>query len=180
MLNKLEEAVTKDANNAELYFNLANIYTGVAFPKDAPKPANYTQLVSKAEAAYTKALALDANNGGYNYNMGVLYYNQASDINKEINNEADLTNKAKPGAEKKKHEDAYNELITKRDGIFDKAVPYFDKSVSIFEPKVGSLNADDKFSYQSALTALREIYARKNNMDKSNEMKKKLEESRKK
>jgi hypothetical protein len=59
--------------------------------------------------------------------------------------------------------------------MFGKAIPYFQTVVEQLEPKLSVLNSDDKFTYQSALIALKEIYAKQDNMDKSAEMKKKLE-----
>lgn len=183
LMKKLEDAVAKDPGNAELQFNLANGYNNMAFPKDATgkelaKPSNFDELFGKAEANYQKALAIDGANGGYNYNMGVLYYNLATDYNKRMNELADVINKTKVPAERKKHEDNYAKLNTGRDGNFDKAIPFLVKTVSAYEPNAGSLSADDKFSYQSALIALKEIYARKNDMAKSAEYKAKLEASR--
>jgi len=183
LMKKLEDAVAKEPNNAELQFNLANGYNNLAFPKDAngkelPKPANFEELFSKAEATYQKALAIDGVNGGYNYNMGVLYYNLATDNNKRMNELADIINKSKNPAEKKKNEDSYAKLNTTRDANFEKALPYLVKTVTAYEPNAKSLSSDDKFSYQSALIALKEIYARKNDMTKSAEYKAKLDASR--
>jgi hypothetical protein len=174
LIKKLEDAVTTDPNNAELLFNLANGYSNMAFPKDVngkdmPKPANFLEYAGKAEASYAKALKIDAENGGYNYNMGVLFYNQASEFNNKIN---DI--KGNTAADLKK----YDELKAQRDAMFDKAIPFLEKTYTVLGSKLGSLNADDKFSYQSALIALKEIYARKDDMNKSNEYKKKLDESR--
>ncbi len=174
LIKKLEDAVATDQNNAELLFNLANGYSNMAFPKDAngkdlPKPANFQDYAAKAETNYGKALKIDAENGGYNYNMGVLFYNQASEFNNKIN---DI--KGNTAADLKK----YDELKGQRDAMFDRAIPFLEKTYTVLGGKLGSLNADDKFSYQSALIALKEIYARKDDMNKSNEYKKKLEESR--
>ncbi len=179
LMRKLEDAVAKDPNNGELLFNLANGYNNMAFPKDADgkelaKPANYAELLGKAEDAYKRAITADANNAGYNYNLGVLYYNQATEYNKRMNEQADLSNSAK-GADKKKYEEAYNKIMVERDAAFDKAIPNLTKTVELLEPTASSLSADDKFSYQSALMALKEIYARKNDMAKSGEYKAKLE-----
>lgn len=183
LMKKLEDAVAKEPGNAELQFNLANGYNNLAFPKDAtgkelPKPANFEELFSKAEGTYQKALAIDGANGGYNYNMGVLYYNLATDNNKRMNELADVINKSKVPAEKKKQEDAYAKLNVTRDANFEKAIPYLVKTVAAYEPNAKSLGSDDKFSYQSALVALKEIYARKNDMTKSAEYKAKLDASR--
>jgi hypothetical protein len=174
LMKKLEDAVAKEPNNPILLFNLANGYNNMAFPKDAngkelPKPANYGELIAKAEAAYTAALKADANNVDYSYNIGVLYFNQASDVNKQMNalgtTAADQKN--------------YDELKAKRDFLFGQALPHFDKVYQNFDAKTTSLNAEDKFTYQSTLVAMKEIYAKQNNMARSDEMKKKLEASKK-
>lgn len=180
LMKKLEDAVAKDPNNAELQFNLANGYNNLAFPKDTSgkeltKPANFDELIGKAESSYQKALAIDGSNGGYNYNMGVLYYNLATDYNKRMNELADIINKSKVPAEKKKHEDNYAKLNASRDANFEKALPFLVKTVAAYEPNVKNLGSDDKYSYRNALIALKEIYARKNDMSKSAEYKAKLE-----
>jgi hypothetical protein len=85
LMKKLEAAVAADPNNPILLFNLANGYMNAAFPKDAnskelPKPTNYTELLGKAEAAYLNTLKAEGKNAEYNYNTGVLYYNQATEL----------------------------------------------------------------------------------------------------
>lgn len=175
LLKKLEEAVAKEPNNVDLMSNLADTYSGMATPKDAqgkelPKPSNYVDLVGKAEGLYMSILKVDANNVGVNYNTGVLYYNQATDVNKQMNEI-----KGTSAADQKK----YDALKVQREALFTKSLPYLEKTYTILEPKAGSLNSEDKFTYQSALVALKEIYVRQNKMDKSAEMKAKLEQSRK-
>jgi hypothetical protein len=174
LMKKLEDAVTKDPNSAILHFNLANGYMGLAAPKDVsgkdlPKPANSAEYLSKAEASYMKALAIDAKNAEYNYNTGVLYFNQASDINKQMNSLGSTA------ADDKK----YKELEVQRNSMFNKAAPYFEAACAELEAKLSSLGAEDKFTYQSALVALKEIYAKQDKLDKSAEMKKKLDASKK-
>lgn len=174
LITKLEEAVAKDPGSAVLQFNLANGYIGMAFPKDAngkegPKPANFAELINKSEAAYLAALKVEPKNAEYNYNTGVLYYNQATEINKQMN---DITGTS--AAENKK----YDELKAKRDAFFTKAEPFFQATYGELEPKVGSMSPEDKFTYQSALVALKEIYAKQDKLDKSAEMKKKLDASK--
>lgn len=180
LLKKLEDAVAKDPNSVELLSSVANTYNRMAFPTDAngkeqPKPTNYLELLAKAEGYYNKLISVQPENGSYIADLGIMHYNQAMDYIKQMNEAAELGNKAKAAADKKKHEDAYNQLSTMRDAAYDKAIPSLEKSVSILEPKLASLSQDDKFSYQSALIALKEIYARRNNMDKSGVYKAKLE-----
>lgn len=175
LLKKLEEAVAKEPNNVDLMSNLADTYSGMASPKDAngkelPKPANYVDLVGKAEGLYMGILKIDPNNVGVNYNTGVLYYNQATDINKQMNEI-----KGTSAADQKK----YDDLKVKREAMFNKALPYLETANTVLSPKVSSLSPEDKFTYQSTLVALKEIYARQNKMDKSAEMKAKLEQMKK-
>lgn len=173
LMKKLEDAVAKEPGSGVLQFNLANGYVGLANPKDAndkelPKPANYKEYIGKAEAAYMAALKAEPNNAEYNYNTGVLYYNQATEINRQMN-ELGTT-----AADDKK----YKEFEPVRNDLFNKAEPFFQAAYTALEPKVASLSPEDKLTYQSALVALKEIYAKQNKLDKSSEMKKKLDASR--
>lgn len=175
LIQKLEDAVNSDPENAVYQYNLANAYTNLAFPKDAtgksgPKPENYDELISKAEKGFEKAVSLAPDNVGYHYDMGVLYFNQASQVTEQMNQVTGTS------AEDDKK---WKELETVRNGFFDKAFPHLEKVYQAYEPKVKSLNADDKFIYQSALAAMREIYARENKLDKAAEMKEKILESKK-
>lgn len=169
LIAKLESAVADDPENAVYQYNLANAYTNMAFPKTAdgkskPQPENYKELLAKAEAGFNKALELDAENVGYHYDLGVLYFNQASQVTEEMN-------------EVPADDDAtYTKLKTKRDEMFNKALPHLEKVYTAYEPKVNELDADNQSIYKSSLRAMREIYARQDKLDKSAELKKKLEE----
>ena len=173
LMQKLEEAVSSDPENPIYQYNLANAYTNMVFPKDAEegtqKPENYKELLSKAEVGYTKAIEKDADNMGYRYDMAVLYFNQASEVTEQMNEITGTT-----AEDDKKYED----LKAVRDEFFKKAFPYLEKVYTTLEPKVNSLDADNMFIYQSAIIALREIYARQSDYEKAKEMKKKLEESK--
>ena len=52
---------------------------------------------------------------------------------------------------------------------------YLEKTVSMYDPQAASLSGEDKNSYMNALVAAKEIYAKKNNLEKATEFKKKLE-----
>ncbi|MEI8279745.1 MAG: tetratricopeptide repeat protein [Bacteroidota bacterium] len=174
LVKKLEESVAQSPNNAELQFNLATSYNNLAFPKDEkgkdqPKPAAYADYIKKAEAAYLKAINIDPKNAVYNYNTGALYFNQAIEVNDQMNA---LSTSA---ADMKK----YDELKAKRDAMFVQAMPFLETTYSQLEPKSSTLNNDDKFTYKSCLIALKEIYSRQNKMDKANEMKGKLDTMKK-
>lgn len=176
IISKLEEAIAKNPNNASFQMQLANTYNTMANPKDAQgndlsKPANSGELMDKAEGYYLKAIALDGANVGYNYNTGALYFNKATDLNNQMNKVTGNT-----AAEQKQ----YDELKVKRDALFAKAIPFFEKAYTTLDPKVATMNDDDRFYYQSSLVALREIYARQDKLDKASELKAKLDASRKK
>ncbi len=171
LMKKLEEAAQKDPNNADLQINLAKGYAGMAFPKDDKgkdlnKPANYDELVKKSENAYKAALNIKPDNVESNFGLGVLFYNEAVYINKQMN---DI-----PGnnsAEQKQ----IDELKTKRDAMFNAALPYFEKTYNTLDPKADKLSDEDKDTYVSTMRVLKEIYFRQNKADKSDAMKKKLD-----
>ncbi len=171
LLGKLEEAVKTDPNNSELLFNLANGYQKAAFPKDAsgkdlPRPANYSEVFAKGEDAYKKAIAINPSNPDFNYNLGVLYFDVAVDLNKKMN---DI--KGMSPAEQKQ----YDALLKERDTWFDKALVPFEAAYSSLDARAGSLSLEEKVTYQNTMIGMREIYSRKNNKAKTDELKKKLD-----
>jgi len=170
LMQKLEAAVAEEPGNAMYQYNLANAYTNMAFPKEGAAPSNVDELIAKAEAGFNKALSLEPDNVGYHYDMGVLYFNQASKVTNQMN---EVTGTSAEDDKKWKTLDA------KRTALFEKAFPHLEKVYVTLEPKVKELDADNKFIYQSSLAAMSEIYARQNKLDKASEMKKKIEESKK-
>ena len=170
LLPKLEEAVKADPNNDELLFNLANAYEKLAFPKDAngkdlPRPANYNDYFSKAENTYASTVKLKPNNPDYNYNFGVIYYNSAAAYNKQLQSITGMS-----AADQKK----YNGIKAQMDAEFDKAFPYLDKAYTLLDTK-SNMTMDDKNTYLNTMQALREIYSRRNNKAKVDELKKKID-----
>ncbi len=169
LVNKLQEAIKQNPTDANLLFTLGIAYDNMANPKngdnDLPKPANYGELFSKAEETYLNTLKME-DKADYNYNLGALYFNRAVMLNDQMNA---ITGTS--GEDLKK----YDALKVERDQWFDKALPYFEKTVSTMEPNASTLKGDDKKTYQAALIAAKEIYARQNKMDKAGEYKKKLE-----
>jgi hypothetical protein len=171
LVKKLQEAADKDPGNADLQINLAKAYAGLAFPKDdkgkdLAKPADYSDKVKKAEGAYSAALRSKPDNIDGNFGLAVLYYNEGVYVNKQMN---DI-----PGndANELKQIEDFKKV---RDDFFSKSVPYFEKTYNTLDPKVASLNGDDKDTYVSTLRVLKEVYFRQGKAAKSDEMKKKLE-----
>ncbi|WP_276134485.1 tetratricopeptide repeat protein [Polluticoccus soli] len=174
-LRKLEDAAAKDPSNANYLANIATAYTNMAFPKDAqgkalPKPANYDDLIAKANVAYTNLLKAAPNSADYNFNAGVFYFNQASEYISAMNKIDGNT-----AADKKK----IDELSAKTNAAFEQSAQYFEKAYMQLEPKLASLSSDDKSTYWSSLSALKQVYTRQNKMDKANEMKAKMDAMKK-
>ena len=62
-----------------------------------------------------------------------------------------------------------------RDEWFEKAIPYLEKTVAIYDGKTGSISAEDKQTYLSAMISLKQCYGSLNKSDKFMEIKKKIE-----
>ena len=125
LVKKLEDVITKDPNNAELLFTLGITYENLSKNgKDKlGKPMVDPAIVAKAEASYLKAIQANGNQADYQYNLGALYYNNAVEVNKQMNAIAGSS-----AAEIKK----YESLKKQRDEVFNKGLPYLAKAADAF------------------------------------------------
>ncbi len=172
LIEKLKLALEADPSNAEYAYNLGKVYLEMAFPNagkedgESSRPQEFDQYIQEAEKYYKKALSLSPDNPGYQYEAGVLYYNQASELDGQMvqlgTSEADNLK--------------YNELAKERNALFEKAEPYFVQVVNLLEPRFSEATHDDKFVMESALKALRQMYARQDKLDKAKEIKEKLDQ----
>ena len=137
-IEKLKAAIAKDPNFTELYIQLGNLYDQVGDTANARK-------------TYQQAIDKDPNNFNGYYRLGASYYNQAVDLNNQMN-KLDLSQQKQ-----------YDALKVQRDILFKKGLPYLEKA--------HQLDANDL----DTLGALKELYARLGQMDKSNEMKKQID-----
>ncbi len=136
-INKLEQSPDKDKNQAllaSLYTNLGGIYDHKANPKDdkgadMPKPADYSDLMAKAENNYKKALDINPNDFDLLYNMGALYFNQGVPILKAAN---DLPLNAT---------EKYKKMTAQAMDFFNKAQPYFEHAYQIKPSDTDNTNA---------------------------------------
>jgi len=107
-INRLNQAIAAEPNNAQLYDVMGNVYeTGI---KDN----------DKAEEAYKKALEINPEYVDALSNLGRIYYNQAINVQGDANMISD--NKL------------YQEEIAKAKTLFEKALPYF-KSAHDLKPE---------------------------------------------
>ncbi len=112
--------------------------------------------MDNAKAAYEKAVEVNPEHYDSYSNLGALSYNKAIDLNLQMN-ELGFSS-----ADQKK----YEVLKTERDTYYNEALPFFEKAYEI---------KDDQ---TEILTALKEIYAKMGDYEKSNAMKARLEEVR--
>ena len=174
LLKKLEDAATTDPNNVELVYGLANTYNNMAFPKDKDgkdlaKPANFDALLAKAEGYYAKAAQLAPDRTDVSYNFATVYFNQAADLDRQINA---ITDNSAAGLKK------VEALEKQRNAMFEKALPYLEKTFQTLDARAASLSADDKLTYTSTMQALRSIYLKTRQIDKATAIKKKMDAAR--
>ncbi len=167
-LKQLEAGVQKDPGNYMLNFNLGVTYDDLANPKDSegnslPRPANYQDLFDKAANSYKKAVEIKPDEYGPNFNLGLLYYNRAAQYGKQM---GDL-------GQSKKDQMRADSLSKAQNLFLGLAQPYLEKAFAELDAKP-KLTGSELNIYQEAITGLKEIYARKNQTDKYNELDQKL------
>lgn len=153
LVNRLKEAIAKEPSNLSLYTTLGNVYDNLfQQEKDAAKKQQY---FDDAKHYYGKALEMNPDFFDAVYSIGALYYNKAAEQTQLLQELAeDYTS-----AGIKKYQAKQKEV----NEIFKEALPYFQRA--------DSLNPKDK----NTLIALKEIHARLNELDKSNEYKERLD-----
>jgi len=141
LTDRLKQAIAKEPNNIGLYVTLGNVYDNL-FQKNLKEKndTKATEYFNEAQKYYNDALARDPKNVDATYSSGALYYNKAAALTQEMN---EITTFDGPSLKK------MEALKTQVMGLFDKALPYFQKAEN--------LNPNDL----NTLIALTEIYARK-------------------
>jgi tetratricopeptide (TPR) repeat protein len=167
LVEKLKSAIAKEPNNISLYTTIGNVYDNL-YQKDSmwivkDAAGNYSVAASilnnenykNAELYFSKAEEMDTKSTDAAYGLGAFYYNVAARMTNILNKLAD--DYSKEGTKK------YEAVKTEVFAMFDKGLPHFQHAESY--------NANDR----NTLIALKEIHARKNEFDISNEYKKRLE-----
>ena len=156
LIGKLKVAIEKEPDNVSVYTTLGSVYDQLQASSleagDTEKAAGY---FDSAFDYYNQAISKDGSNFEAIYSMGALYYNKAATYVEKLNEyAADLT----PAGMKK-----YDSTKLEMDELFGKALPFFKQAEGI--------NGEDP----NTLIALKEIYARLNDLEMSNKYKAKFE-----
>ncbi len=125
---------------------IASLYTKV-FESDRKGKIEFLKL---AKDAYNKILSIDPNNIAANYNMGILYYNQAVNLINQSDYDLDIV--------------ALNDIQDNSINLFKESLPFMEKAYEL-DPK-----------RRETLLGLSGIYFSLNEFEKSNMYKQKLEE----
>ena len=156
LVGKLKSAIEKEPENKSLYSTLGNVYDNLfQREQEAGNAEKSDEYFNDAKSYYEKALQIDDKYGDAVYSIGALYYNKAASTTKEMKS---LEDDYSP-AGTRKFEAKKAEMM----GYFDQALPHFQRAET--------LNPNDR----NTLIALKEIYARKDDLEKTQEFKTRLE-----
>lgn len=156
LTGKLQAAIDKEPGNISLYTTLGSIYDNL-YQKalEEGKSEVAQENFDNAYKAYNTALEKDPKFFDAIYSIGALYYNRAAATTKEMNALAD---------------DYSKEGLKKYDGLRKLVLTQFDEALPFFK-QAESLNPNDR----NTLIALKEIFARKDDLPTSTEFKNRLE-----
>ncbi len=132
--------------NIDFNLAIASVYSKI-FESDRKAKIDFLNL---AKGAFNKVLELDPNNISANYNMGILYYNQAVNLINQSDYDLDIV--------------ALSDIQDNSIKLFKESLPFMEKAYSL-DPK-----------RKETLLGLSGIYFSLNEFDKSNMFKQKLEE----
>lgn len=155
LIDNLKTAIAAEPDNVSVINTTGNVYEQLSNKeKEAGNTAKANEYLDLAKDYYNQSLAKDPENFDANYSIGAVYYNDAASMTTKINEYAQDYSAA--GTKK------YDEANAIMMGLFEKALPYFEKAIA--------LKSDDT----NTMIALKEIYVRQGKMDKANEMKAKM------
>ncbi|KXK37320.1 MAG: hypothetical protein J5I52_10720 [Saprospiraceae bacterium] len=156
LIGKLEAAIKKEPDNVSVYTTMGNVYDQLNQNERAQDNiAKADEYFDKAMSYFNQAVELDPKSFDAVYSQGALYYNKAASLTSKLNA---LSDDITPAGTKK-----YNDIKKEMDGYFLQAKPYFEKAEKLDPNDV------------NVKIALKEIYAREGDFEKSNQYKLKLE-----
>jgi tetratricopeptide (TPR) repeat protein len=156
LISNLKEGIELEPKNVDLYVTLGNVYENLLTKsKEAGNNDKAAEYESLSRSTYAKALELDPNNSTALYSLGAIPFNKAAVLTQEMNK---ISGEAPTTANFAKIE-KINVEVKK---LFEEALPYFKKAEGT-DP-----------DYKNTLIALREIFARLDNLELAEEFSKRL------
>jgi hypothetical protein len=149
IMNEIEPSMSTKGKEIEFTMALATVYTNLYLA--SPRVRN--KYLDMAKGAYNRVLTVDPDNVSANYNMGILYYNQAVYLIKVTDFDIDLTT---------------------MDGLQENQIKLFKQSLPLIE-KAYQLDPQK----EEAVQALSGIYFGLNDYQKSQLFMEKLEQMKK-
>jgi len=165
LLTKYEAVVAKEPNNYLYVFNYGvELYKEGYKDTVALRPANWEQMIDKAENNMKKVIELKPDFPQANLVLGQILFNKGVDISKKMKEiKLPATGKLKPDDQKLK-DDLKLQMVAK----FDQAIPYFAKVEELLGSK-GKLKMDEKANLKDTYDLLINIYEQKGAKDKIKE-----------
>ena len=153
---KLMMALEKDPENPTVHLTLGNVYDQIYQKYDAEGDVeNAKVFFDKAKERYGSSLELKPDYFDALYSLGAIEYNRAVGLTEELNILAD--DYSREGTRK------YNAKKAEIDEVLEVSLPYFKKCEAI--------NPNDR----NTVIALKELFARKDDLEVSNIFKERLE-----
>lgn len=154
-LNKADEAIQKikstierEPDNASLYLRLASLYDNIGIEnQNASKLEEAKQAFAMAQENYEKTLELEPNNFVANFNLGVIWVNNAKEFYDKVH-AMDLKTYQKEGAK----------VAAEGDKLLSKAVPYLENAHA------------EKSADCDVLNALQQVYTQLKQTDKAEQV----------
>ncbi len=155
LTDKLQEAIDAEPDNMSLYATLGRVYEQLYQKRRDEDPEKAAEYFDLAKKNYEAGLEIKPDDASLIYSLGALYFNRAAKMTEQL---VELGNDLSKEGQKKY--EALNEEINNE---FALAFPYFKKAE---QTDPSNLNT---------LIALKEIFARQDDYDGSNEMKARIE-----
>lgn len=156
LIDKLKAGIEKDPSNVSFITTLGQVYDELGNKElEAGNVAKSDEYNEQALNFFQQSLEKDPKNYPALYNIGVIYYNKAAHLTKDLVALESDYSKAGTAKYKAKQKEIF--------AMFDKALPYFKDAEKIAPDDMGTL------------IALKEIFAKKNDLTTSTEFKNRID-----
>jgi hypothetical protein len=156
LVKKYEEVLAADPSNYEHQYNYGNTLFSLVYGVDK-RPANYQDLVTKLEAAFTKCTEIDPSRPEAFLALGKSHFNQAVSTNDTLKT---MHGKTPADDASKKALQATAEAQIKA------AITPLEKVFSFYDTQTG-LKLADKSNYKSSISLLGDCYRYLDNKEKA-------------